>query len=188
MTIMSHSAVFDPDVTYIEHGALTKEKLVYPAQVSFFPVDGASSSFKVVEYGFKKLIAPVYGDQSEALKKIQKAKDRNCELMYHFKNPLGVIVYKNRLQNEYGLRQGLELKTLFLLNPEKNSGHGFGSYLFKRIETIAKEMNADLIYCTASSKVENSINCALKNGYKIDRVLERDDSHILYLLTRVLSG
>lgn len=134
----------------------------------------------------KKLIVPVYGDQKKALEKIKLAKDRRCGLMLNFDNPVGIIVYKNSLQGEYSLTQGLELKTLFLLNPEKNSGNGFGSYLFGRVETIARRMSANLIYCTASSKVENSMKCALKNGYIINRLLEKDKDHTLYLLARKL--
>ncbi len=183
---MSYREVIDLDFIYAQNEVQVSKKPCHMEHVSFVLVDGNSPFFKIVKNGFKKLIAPTYGDQKKALEKIKLAKDRNCELMFNFNNPLGIIVYKNSLQDEYGFTRGLELKTLFLLNPEKNSGNGFGSYLFRRAAIIAKRMNANLIYCTASSKVENSMKCALKNGYVINRVLEKHKDHTLYLLTREL--
>ena len=106
--------------------------------------------------------------------------------MLKYDNPLGIIVYKNKLQNEYELNNALELKTLFLLNPDKNSGRGLGSSLFQRINEVAQEKAANIIYCTASSKVENSIKCAFKNGYKIARILEQNKNQTLYLLIKEL--
>ncbi len=154
--------------------------------ISFVKTCADPSYFKIVQTAFKKMIQPIYGSQKSAIAKIKDSLDRTCELMFNYENPVGVLVYKNELQNEYGLKKALELKTLFLFNPEKNSGHGFGSKLFRRIDEVAKEMKTQTIYCTASSKVEDSINCALRNGYKIARVLERNEERTLYLLIKEL--
>lgn len=153
---------------------------------SFVKTSFHSSHFRTVQSSFKKMIEPIYGDQKNAIVKIKEGLDRTCEVMLKHDNPVGMIVYKNKLQNEYGLVSALELKTLFLFNPNKNSGHGFGSRLFQRIDEVAQEMVTNIIYCTASSKLENSIKCALKNGYKITRVLEQNEDQILYLLIKVL--
>lgn len=164
----------------------TSKELVASDGISFVPVAAGSFHFKTVQSTFKKLISHIYGDQKAALAKIKEGKDRTCEIMLNYHNPLGIVVYKNFLQNEYGLSNALELKTLLLLNPQKNSGHGYGSRLFQRIDEVAKELGADMVYCTASSKVEDSIKCAMKNGYKIAKILERNEDQILYLLIREL--
>lgn len=156
--------------------------LVVPT--SFIKIDFSSPYFKTVRNAFKKLLSPVYGDQTNALQKLKDGKDRSCEIMLNFENPVGILVYKNTLQNEYGLMNALELKTLFLLNPQKNSGKGFGSTLFKRIDRIAREMGSKIVYCTASSKVAESIKCALKNGFEISKILEENEEHTLYLLIK----
>jgi hypothetical protein len=152
--------------------------------VSFEAVFCNPSALKIVQSEFKKVIEPIYGDQKNALAKIKEGRDRTCEIMFKSGIPIGLIVYKNILQEEYGFKNALELKTLFLFNPNRNSGRGLGSMLFSRIDEVAKDMEAALTYCTASSKVENSLNCALKNGYKIDRIIEENDKHILYLLIK----
>lgn len=152
--------------------------------ISFIKISSHPSLFKIVQSAFKKMIGPIYGDQSKAVAKIKEGKDRTCEIMLKHGNPLGIIVYKNSLQNEYGLTEALELKTLFIFNPDRNSGKGLGSSLFHRIDEVAREMGTRLIYCTASSKVENSIKCAIKNGYQIARILEENEERILYLLIK----
>ncbi len=164
----------------------TSKGLVAPDSISFVQVAAKSFHFKTVQSTFKKLISNIYGDQKVALAKIKEGKDRTCEIMLNYHNPLGIIVYKSSLQNEYGLSNALELKTLLLLNPKKNSSHGYGSRLFQRIDEVAKELRADMVYCTASSKVEDSIKCAIKNGYKIAKILEENGSRMLYLLIKKL--
>ena len=163
---------------------IDSEKTEVSDSVFFVKTNSHPSYFKIVQNAFKKMIGPIYGDQRNAIAKIKDSLDRNCEIMLKCENPLGVIVYKSHLQNEHGLENALELKTLFLFNPDKNSGQGLGSRLFQRIDEIAQEMGTDTIYCTASSKVENSIKCALKNGYSITRVLEQNEDGILYLLIK----
>jgi len=162
----------------------TYQKTTQLNPISFIKVSLSSSYFKAVQSAFKKMLSPVYGDQTSSLQKIREGKDRICEVMLNFDNPIGVLVYKNTLQNEYGLKKALELKTLFLFNPRKNSGKGFGSSLFKRVESIAREMGSKMIYCTASSKVTESIKCAVKNGFEISKILEKNEEHILYLLIK----
>src|SRR5689334_20899995 len=117
--------------------------------ISFIKICSSSPYLKVIENTFTKMISPVYGDQNSAVAKLKEGKDRTCEVMLKYDNPVGIIVYKNILQNEYGLSGALELKTLFLFNPEKNSGNGYGSMLFQRIDNVAIEMGTLLIYCTA---------------------------------------
>ncbi len=155
-----------------------------PRSVNFLKVNQFSPFFKLIVSAFKKYIEPVYGSQKSAILKIKKGVDRQCEIMFSYSNPIGVLVYKNCLQAEYGLKEALELKSLFLLNADKNSGKGFGSILFERMDEIAQQMQARAIYCTASSKKMESVQCALKCGYKIKSILREDKRSTDFLLVK----
>lgn len=154
-------------------------------EISFSRVHVRSGPYaKLVRFLFKTCITSIYGDQTSALAKLVEGQDRSCELMFYRGQPTGIIVYKNILQNEYGLDHAFELKTLCLLDPESDSGKGLGSCLWHRVDEIAHEMNARVIYCTASSKVGDSIKCALKNGYSISKLVKNNEEERTYLLTK----
>lgn len=155
--------------------------------VIFVKLTHHPSFYLTIQRAFKKIIEPTYGDQKNALVKIKESLDRTCEIMLVCNNPVGLIVYKNELQNEYGFEKALELKTLFIFNPDKNSGHGFGSKLFQRIDNIAQEKGTSIVYCTASSKVDDSIKCAIKNGYQIRCTYKKKEDGILYVLAKDLN-
>ncbi len=165
---------------------ISHKKSVISDHISFIKVSSNSAHFSTVQRFFKKMLAPIYGDQNKAIAQIKAGLDRVCEVMLKYDNPVGLVVYKKKLQNEYGLKNALELKSLFLFNPVKNSRQGYGSRLFKKIDEIARDMGTNLIYCTASSKVSNSIQCAVKNGYEIERILEKNKERTLYLLVKRL--
>lgn len=155
-------------------------------KLSFKKISPHSTDFKLVINIFETVLEPLYGYQASAIKKLKESFDRTCEIMYSSENPLGILVYKDRLQSEHGLTNALELKTLLLFEPEKNSNKGFGSYLFSKIDEIALKKGTRTIFCTASSKVQKSINCALKNGFEITRILSEGpgDNNIQYLLVK----
>lgn len=109
------------------------------------PVDGNSSYYPKVAQFFEEVIAPLYGDQTAALNKIAQAKDRICEVLVEKADSqeqvVGIVVYKNFPVEEftsYGIASALEIKTLFVVNPEKNSGRGIGSQLINQVFHQAK--------------------------------------------------
>ena len=121
--------------------------------------------FPVILDYFVNRVAPVYGTQATSIKKLKEGKDRKCDLMVSTEEGLlGAIVYKSELQNEYGLDRGFELKSLFLVEPERYSGQGLGSKLWGRVFELAKDMKATRVFCTANSKLPEAIKCAKKNG------------------------
>lgn len=172
----------------MDQQAIYEDKLDYPHNetcIRFERLESMSGlSYDIVYNTFKVRIEPVYGNQHSALKKIKEGIDRSCELMLNCDNPVGILVYKNELQNEYGFKNALELKTICLINPEKNSGKGWGTILWQRIEEIARQKSAQKTFCTCSSKVAESIICALKNGYLITDILKKNKNDILYLLAK----
>lgn len=155
-------------------------------QIQFVKISVDSTYLVAVERCFSDIVTPIYGNQQEALKKIKDGKDRACEIMLANDSPRGFIVYKSSLQDEYGIHNGFELKTLLLLDPFNDSRNGWGSQLFRRVDDIAYRKKANIIYCTASSRLESSIKCAQKNGYGIAQILEKNKNQTVYLLTKEL--
>ena len=136
---------------------------------TFMKISKASnySYFPIICDFFKNKVALLYGDQSKAIDKIEKGKDRVCEIMFIYEAPMGFIVYKTDLKDEFGLKNGFELKTLALFRPELDSGRGFGSLLYNRVDYLAKSKSASYIFCTVNVNSEKSIKCLLKNNYKL---------------------
>jgi hypothetical protein len=119
---------------------------------------------------FDKIIKPIYGDQSLAFKKIFKGDDRIAYILYDEKTPLGILVFKKQLSNDFkdlGITGAFELKTLFIIDPEKNSGNGIGTVLLNKCIEEAKQLKAQSIIVTASEKKLESINFFKKKGFKI---------------------
>lgn len=147
-----------------------------------------SNTLPLIKNLFENKLAKIYGDQSKMIQKILNEENRECEIAYFDGQPIGLIVYKTSLQNEYDISNGFELKTLTLFNPEEFPRSGLGSLLFKRIDQKAKELGAKVIFCTGSSKVQAAVNCALKNDYKIKKVIKTDfkDGSLTLLLVKNL--
>ena len=94
-------------------------KLVYSS--------GSSHHYQAVEKAFKNFIETLYGDQTSLLKQLEPAqqKDRgytpsyNCEVLLKDENPVGFVVYKNKLTSTHAEDKecnSLELRHLQLLD------------------------------------------------------------------------
>ncbi len=153
-------------------------------KVLFLKVNGHSRYFYLVKNIFSTLLQKIYGNQEKALHKIVNGLDRTCEIMFVEETPIGILVYKNKLQEEYGLKDAFELKTLLLFNPKKNSDKGFGSMLISRTEEIAKQKNAKVIYCTCSEKNKDSLRFIQKKGFKITKKFLCKDRSTKYLIIK----
>lgn len=137
---------------------------------SFEKVDGRHPLFPKVEELFKQIIAPLYGDQTNALKKIEKAEDRECKLLMEGKEIKGVLVYKLQPSNEFakmGVTQVIEIKTLFVVDPENNRGRGFGDKLLTEVLKYAKDLKAGSLLVTVSEKKPESCNFFTKRGFRV---------------------
>ena len=142
--------------------------------ISFLKLEENSIYIPIVEEYFIDRISPLYGPQESAITKIKQHKDRTCEVMLVGHNPVGFLVYKNNLQNELDIISGFELKTLALFSPEKNSRKGFGSLLYKRVDDLAKEKHAKCVFCTVNIEEESSYKCLLKNGFHLEKQLDKN--------------
>jgi GNAT superfamily N-acetyltransferase len=135
-----------------------------------FATVSTGETMALVEQLFKEVITPLYGDQTDALRKIKEGTDRKCKLLYHLDQPVGVIVYKTALSNEYeayGIKNSLELKTLFVIDAKNNSGKGIGKQLVDKVIKIARKLHASSIHVTVNEKVEESTVFFKKNRFVI---------------------
>jgi hypothetical protein len=128
--------------------------------------------FSKIEQAFKLLIEPKYGPQEKALGKIKVGSDRECEIFFVNDIPKGVIVYKSKLQNEFGFKDSFELKTALLF--DRTNDRGFGKFLFFRANLIAKKMGAKNIFCTMSNENPNLLKHLKNEGWN---VLKKDKSN-----------
>jgi L-amino acid N-acyltransferase YncA len=137
--------------------------------ISFRLLQPDDPLFRLIEGAFDNRISALYNYQCSTLQKLRQLADRSCELMFVNRQPAGFLIYKKTLQQEFGLNNAFELKTLFVFDPEKNARQGLGSLLFDRAAALAQEKKA---LCTYSTVVANNvamIACALKKGFEITK-------------------
>ena len=135
---------------------------------SFDFVYRENRDFTFVEEQFKRIVQPVYGDQSYALRKIGEGVDRTCRVLFENNKPVGLIVTKKALSNEFShlnIKNALELKTLLVADPEQNAGKGINSKLLQEAEEVAKFKEASGIFVTVSEKQPGSLAFFKNNGY-----------------------
>ncbi|WP_420421697.1 transposase [Simkania sp.] len=155
----------------------TCEKKPTSKQLPYFmEVNGQTPLFfSHIEEYFSQDIAPLYGDQTPALKKISTAKDRTSEILISPENQseLGIIVYKNALSSEFAdidFDNTFEIKTLFVINALKNSGKKIASKLLRRIAQKAVDLGAESIFVTVSSAKPETLAFFLSHGFRIATV------------------
>ena len=142
-------------------------------KTSFRPVVGLGDEERlaVVRAFFKRTLEPLYGSQESALAKIESApSDRICRLLYADDVPIGIIVFKKALSDEFkahGIEESLEIKTLVLLDAKKFSGRGYASILLNNIIEAAKALSAKSLHVTVSATVTDSMEFFRKKNFVI---------------------
>lgn len=144
-------------------------------KLQFIDVQDYPPVFEHVRTFFNQEIAPLYGDQLKALNKIFMGVDRTCEVLVSTddKEELGIIVHKDALTSEFvdlGFDQAFEIKTLVVINSEKNSGKRIASHLLHRIGTKAIGLKAKAVCVTVSSAKPESLAFFLKYGFTIAKL------------------
>jgi N-acetylglutamate synthase-like GNAT family acetyltransferase len=120
-------------------------------------VDGSHPLYEQVKQQFEQVIAPIYGDQTQALQKIQAAQDRHCYVLDVAQKVAGIAVYKIQPTDEFPVKKALEIKTLFVVNAQENSGKGYGSQLLSHIELFARQQQLfeHLVVTVSETKPES---------------------------------
>lgn len=158
----------------------------------FKRVTDNDQSYKFVEEYFRSVIQPLYGDQSRSLEKIRAGKDRTGELLLNdAQEPVGMLVYKHAPTEEFaclGAPNALEIKTLFVIDADKNSGRGIGSQLLEKVCSLAKELRCSNLVVTVSEEKQESLAFFLKKNFFVTHTMHgkfkrgKDE----YVLVRVL--
>lgn len=141
----------------------------------FSKVVSPCQAFNHVQDYFNNEISPLYGDQKKALDKIAKGTDRSCEILTSTSSDdeLGIIVYKDSLSNEFsslGFSKSFEIKTLFVINPQKNSGKRIATKLLRHIAKNAVDQKACSVFVTVSSAKPESLAFFLNYGFRIEKI------------------
>ena len=124
------------------------------------PVHGYPDRMEVVREVFKKSIEPLYGPQDDALDKISRSEGRKCRLLREENQYKGLVVYKTQLSDEFrtlGISQSVEIKTLLVINSEKNSGKGIGTKLLNKVIKFAQDLRAHAVHVTVSENRTDSL-------------------------------
>ncbi len=139
----------------------------------FIDVHDYPPIFEHVRTFFEKTITPLYGDQAHALDQIYAGEDRTCEVLVVDQEEVGVIIYKDKITDEYsdlGFTKIFEIKTIVVINPEKNSGKRIASHLLYRIAKMAIAEKASGVFVTVSSEKPESLAFALNYGFKVEKL------------------
>jgi hypothetical protein len=131
-----------------------------------------SNLFELLQRYILEINPPIYGNQitEDFLKKIKEGKDRTCEFLVYRDVPVGVIIYKNKPNDEFadlGIKNGLELKTLLLLKKNFKTSGIFLRHLLSRAATKALELKASCVFGTVSSKKGEVLRIMLRLGFVI---------------------
>ncbi len=120
----------------------------------FLEITNHSPHFQTVKQAFRDTIQPLYKDQTKALAQIALNQDRTCKLLMDTQDkPMGILVFKKEPNNEYekfSVKNSLEIKALFAINPEQNKGKGAGTALIEEAKKQAIKAKASSMHLTAS--------------------------------------
>lgn len=138
----------------------------------FYRISQASPKMRILTDILHKILVPLYGSQKSALEKIRKGEDRICYLLCEDEVPVGVIVFKTVLSNEFisfGIRKSIEIKSLFVVSAENNSGRGLGSTLLNKVIVVANSLQIghEGFHVTVSETKPESLNFFRRKGFYI---------------------
>jgi ASC-1-like (ASCH) protein/N-acetylglutamate synthase-like GNAT family acetyltransferase len=143
-----------------------------PQSLTFYPVVDKCKHLPILKEIFKTVLEPLYGSQEQALNKIILGQDRKCFLLYEQENPVGLVAFKTLFTDEFasfGLQKSIEIKSLFVVNAEKNSGRGLGLILLNKVveETNKLMIGHESFHVTVSENKSESLNFFQRRGFKI---------------------
>lgn len=139
----------------------------------FYHVGGVDRErMGVVADIFHRILTPLYGSQDKALDQIARGEDRSCFLLYEEHVPVGVLVFKTVLSNEFepfGVTDSIEVKSLFVDHAVQNSGKGLGSALVDKLKTEVARLSLGQrnIHVTVSETKQESLLFFQKKGFRI---------------------
>lgn len=165
---------------------------------TFYQVGGEyPEKMDVLTEIFNRILEPLYGPQDKAIQQIRESKDRKCFLLYENDLPAGVIAFKTGVSDEFadlGVKNSIEVKSLFVDQSAQNSGRGLGSALVDKLKREVELLGIayDSIHVTVSETKPESLMFFQKKGFVIshawkDRYLKGVTEYLL-CCPRILQG
>lgn len=143
----------------------------------FYPVGGKHiERMDILSEIFNRILIPLYGNQDKAIAQIKESKDRKCYLLYEGNTPSGVLAYKTIPSDEFaefGVKNSIEIKSLFVDHSLQNSGRGLGSTLIDKLKDKVAKMGSKLdfkpdgIHVTVSETKVESLSFFRKKGFDV---------------------
>lgn len=156
----------------------------------FRPVLANSPEMRDLTKIFTDILEPLYGPQNDALSKIAQGRDRQSFLLYNSNIPIGVIVFKTIPSNEFqkeGIVDSIEIKSLFVVNADQNSGRGLGSVLLNKcIEEVKRLLGKPFsLHVTVSESKPESLAFFRKKGFIprfwwVNKYIKNVKEHVLF--------
>lgn len=138
------------------------------AVIYFRTVTRNSRYYATVLNIFRDVLVPLYGDQRISLDLIFKEKQRTCKLLFEDGVVVGMLVYENGLKHSLhgvNVRDALIIKSLFLVNPKRNSRRGLASHLVQEVEKVGRQKLAFQLVVTVSDEKPESLHFFEKKGF-----------------------
>lgn len=172
-------------------------RLTLESNASFLRIGGGHNMEKMTHVAmiFNEVLEPLYGSQAKAIKQIEDSTDRACFLLYEndsYSKPVAVLVFKTNTSDEFeeiGVRNSIEIKSLFVYRPNENSGKGYATMLVDKLKReLHHQMESgiiDGIHVTVSEKVQESLVFFSKKDFAIvhtwdGRYLDGIKEHLLF--------
>jgi WD40 repeat protein len=158
----------------------------------FYRVGGErlSQRMPVVREIFDRVLKPLYGPQDKAIGQIERSEDRVLYLLYDGNDPVGVLQFKTGPSDEFekfGIRNSIEIKSLFVNQSQSNSGRGLGSALIQKLFEEAAKLKVSFsgFHVTVSEDKQESLRFFQKKGFQIvhtwdGRYHEGKQEHLLF--------
>ncbi len=153
----------------------------------FETVEGNPELLDITKKVFDQTIKPLYGDQTFATNLIEKATDRTTKILFEGKVPAGIFVLKNKPTSKFkkdGFDNVIEIKTLFVIEPNQRSRQGVGTQLLNEVMRLAKKTTANYLTVSISAKKNESLSFFQKHGFRIvkstfEEFVKGDTEHLL---------
>lgn len=168
-SVITQSASHSQNAAQVNYSSLN---VATPARI-FLRVDAKTNDrMRDLTRIFNEILVPLYGSQEKALKQVSLSTDRLCYLLYEDKTPVGVIVFKTVISNEfstYGITNSIEIKSLFVVASGENSGRGIGSLLLDKVASEVERLRiqCNSIHVTVSEDKTESLTFFRKKGFSI---------------------
>lgn len=143
-------------------------KSIYSPEYAFVSLVDCKDKFPLVKKVFDNVMAPIYGEQAELLKDIEKRKDRKTEILTHNGKDVGCIVYKRNLIKS-DVSDTFEVSLISLFDAANDTMKGYRTKLVERIEEIAKDLGASSISCTLPEQLAEQVK------YLVHKKFEKQD-------------